>query len=52
VPRARRGINLLESLGYRVEIGQHAFGNGGHVSGSVEERIDDLHAAFGDPQVK
>lgn len=52
VPRSMRGVRLLESLGYRVEIGNHAFGNRGHVSGSVQERIDDLHAAFADSHVK
>lgn len=52
VPRAMRGVRLLEELGYNVEIGDHAFGNRGHVSGSVEERLSDLHAAFSDPSVK
>ena len=52
VPRATRGMALLESLGYVVEVGNHAFGNAGHVSGTVEVRLADLHAAFADPQVK
>lgn len=52
VPRAMRGVKLLESLGFRVEIGEHAFGNRGHVSGTVQERLNDLHAAFADPNVK
>ncbi len=52
VPRALRGVAMLESLGFRVEIGDHAFGNRGHVSGTVDERIHDLHAAFADPGVK
>src|SRR5690554_6179884 len=52
VPRAMRGVKLLESLGFRVEIGEHAFGNRGHVSGTVAERIHDLHAAFASPHVK
>lgn len=42
---------MLESLEFRVEIGEHAFGNRGHVSGTVQERIDDLHAAFADTHV-
>lgn len=52
VPRASRGVELLESLGFRVEIGEHAFGNRGHVSGTVEERLADLHDAFAAPHVK
>lgn len=52
VPRAMRGVGLLESLGFHVEIGQHAFGNRGHVSGTVAERIADLHDAFASPHVK
>lgn len=52
IPRAMRGVKLLESLGYRVEIGEHAFGNRGHVSGTTDERLHDLHAAFADPHVK
>lgn len=52
VPRAMRGVRLLESLGYRVEIGTYAFGNAGHVSASVQQRLHDLHTAFLDPNVK
>jgi muramoyltetrapeptide carboxypeptidase len=52
VPRARRGIELLESLGFRVEVAANAFNNRGHVSGTVNERIDDLHAAFADQHVR
>lgn len=52
IPRAMRGVRFLESLGFSMEIGTHAFGNAGHVSGSVAERVEDLHAAFADPQVR
>lgn len=51
IPRAMRGVRHLESLGFNVEVGKHAFGNRGHVSGTVAERIDDLHDAFSDPKV-
>lgn len=51
VRRAMRGVRTLESAGFRVEIGDHAFGNRGHVSGTVAERIADLHAAFADDHV-
>lgn len=52
VPRAMRGVRVLESLGFRVEFGEHAFGNAGHVSGSVDERLRDLHDVFAAPHVK
>lgn len=52
VSRAMRGKEMLESLGFRVEVGKHAFANRGHVSGTIQERIDDLHSAFRDPDVK
>lgn len=52
IPRARRGVQMLESLGFKVEIGTHAFGNRGHVSGTVAERLADFHDAFSDPSVK
>lgn len=52
VPRAMRGVKQLESMGFLVEVGEHAFGNRGHVSGTVEERLSDLHDAFASPHVK
>ncbi len=51
VPRAMRDVELPRSLGYQVEIGEHAFGKRRHVSGSVRERIEDFHAAFSAPHV-
>jgi muramoyltetrapeptide carboxypeptidase LdcA involved in peptidoglycan recycling len=52
VPRARRGIASLESLGYRVKVAPHAFNNAGHVSDTARNRADDLHAMFADPEVQ
>ncbi|HVL24542.1 MAG TPA: S66 peptidase family protein [Thermomicrobiales bacterium] len=51
VPRARRGIATLESLGYRVRVADHAFNNLGHVSDTAAKRTRDLHAMFADPEV-
>lgn len=51
VPRAKRGIAALEHLGFRVKVGPHAFNNGGHVSDTAQNRTDDLHAMFADPEV-
>ena len=52
VPRARRGIDTLESLGFRVTVGRHAFHTAGHVSDTARNRVDDLHAMFADPDVQ
>ena len=52
LPRARRGIAMLERLGYRVRIGEHAFNNAGIVSDTAANRVADLHAMFADPDVR
>lgn len=51
IARARRGIALLESLGYRVRVAEHAFNTHGHISDTAENRVADLHAMFADPEV-
>jgi muramoyltetrapeptide carboxypeptidase len=50
--RANRGIAQLERLGYRVRVGQYAFENDGWVSASVDKRVADIHAMFGNPDVR
>ena len=53
--RAPRGVAALEDLGYRVEVMPNARGTTDGVrdwvSGTAAERVDDLHAAFADPDV-
>jgi muramoyltetrapeptide carboxypeptidase len=51
VPRARRGIETLEALGFHVRIGEHAFNNRGSVSDTARNRVADLHAMFADKEV-
>ena len=41
----------LERWGFRVSIGQHAFGAFGRFAGTVEERLSDLNEAFADPSI-
>jgi len=44
------GISALRSLGYRVVESRHLRGHISHYfSGTAEERLQDLHAAFADP---
>lgn len=52
VPRAKRGIAMLEALGFRTRVAPHAFNNRGHVSDIARNRVDDLHAMFEDPDVQ
>ncbi|HEY2966291.1 MAG TPA: LD-carboxypeptidase, partial [Actinomycetota bacterium] len=53
--RFHRGVQALESLGYKVRVMPHALGTSDGVrewvSGTREERLQDLHAAFEDPEV-
>jgi muramoyltetrapeptide carboxypeptidase len=51
VPRAKRGIAKLESLGFRVRVGEHAFNNRGAVFDTAEHRASDLHAMFADDDI-
>jgi len=51
IPRARRGIATLESLGFRVRIAPHAFNNRGHVSDTAAIRVHDLHEMFADDRI-
>lgn len=44
--------NQLEKLGFRVTFGKHVDVCDLQYSSSIEERIDDLHEAFADPNVK
>jgi muramoyltetrapeptide carboxypeptidase len=50
--RIERGAAVLKARGYEVVLGEHAEGRWPqYFSGTAEERLDDLHAAFGDPEV-
>jgi muramoyltetrapeptide carboxypeptidase len=47
-----RGIARLHSLGYKTVLGAHALDSGPlYYAGSMEDRLDDLHAAFADPAI-
>jgi muramoyltetrapeptide carboxypeptidase len=48
----RWGIEELERLGYRTKLFPHALDRGPlNYAGTVADRVDDLHAAFLDPEV-
>ncbi len=42
----------LESWGLRVTLGEHVSGTHGPFAGRDADRLDDLNAAFGDPEVR
>ena len=50
--RVRDGADLLRQLGYAPVHGRHCLGSGPlYFSGTVAERLDDLHAAFADTTI-
>lgn len=50
--KIEKGVNYLEKLGYRVEVGKNVEKSYGYLAGSDEERLDDLHAMFKNKNVK
>ncbi|HZY72730.1 MAG TPA: LD-carboxypeptidase [Edaphobacter sp.] len=47
-----RGIARLQQLGYRTVLGRHALDRGPlYYAGTLEQRLEDLHAAFADPSI-
>jgi muramoyltetrapeptide carboxypeptidase len=47
-----KAITNLESMGFRIKIGKSARARNGFLAGTDRERIDDLHTAFADKDVK
>lgn len=50
--RVEKGVKYLESLGYRVKVGENVGKNHGYLAGTDKERLDDLHSMFKDKNVK
>ena len=52
VERVDAGSSELRGLGYKVIEGKHLRGRASqYFSGTLEERLQDLHAAFADPEI-
>lgn len=48
----QQGIDRLQALGYRTTLGKHALNRGPlYYAGTLEQRLEDFHAAFADPAV-
>lgn len=50
--RLERGIAELERLGFAVKVGEHARNASGHVSDTAQNRAQDIHRFFEDPDVR
>ncbi len=51
--RINRGLEVLWSTGYDAVASAHAFGkHPPYFSGTIQERLADLHAAFADPETR
>lgn len=50
--RFKRSIRNLETMGFRVRVGENASAISGHTAGTVEQRVSDLHAMFVDDEVR
>ena len=46
------GVQYLEKLGYKVEVGKNVGSNDGYLAGSDAQRLSDLHYMFKNKQIK
>jgi muramoyltetrapeptide carboxypeptidase len=46
------GVRFLERAGFRAQLGSAARNRSGYLAGTDIERLNDLHDAFADPEVK
>ena len=45
-------VKYFESLGYKIKLGKNIFKSDRYLAGSDNERLDDLHNAFADKDIK
>jgi muramoyltetrapeptide carboxypeptidase len=50
--RLQRGISELERLGFKVVVGKNACKRNEYMAGTIEERLEDLHDMFSNPEIK
>lgn len=50
--RIEKGVNYLERMGYRVEVGANVGQSCGYLAGKDEQRLEDLHYMFSKQEVK
>ncbi len=47
-----RGLDVLRSMGFRVRVSTRALNRDGILAGTDQERAEELHAFFADPDIK
>lgn len=47
-----KGLQNLAQMGFKTKVGKYARGRNGFLSGTDKERLDDLHWAFADKEIK
>ena len=52
IKQFNNGVKFLEDLGLKVKVEKNALGEYFYSSGTVEERLNDIHEAFADKKVK
>ncbi|HOI29800.1 MAG TPA: LD-carboxypeptidase [Melioribacteraceae bacterium] len=50
--KVNRGVQYLEKLGYRVEVGKHVGIQEGYLAGTDQQRITDIHSMFANKLIK
>jgi muramoyltetrapeptide carboxypeptidase len=50
--RIEQGIRFIHELGYKVKTAAHALNYEGYLSDSAENRVQDIHDMFLDPEIK
>jgi muramoyltetrapeptide carboxypeptidase len=50
--KINHGVEYLEKLGYRVELGKNVGSQNGYLAGSDKQRLEDLHEMFKNRNVK
>lgn len=50
--KINRGVEYLEKLGYRVEVGKNVGQEIGYLAGEDAQRVDDLHSMFKNKHIK
>lgn len=50
--RIERAVRYLEQLGYRVAVGKQVGQSKGYLAGTDEQRAEDLHSMFANPDIK
>ena len=48
----KKGINVLERLGFKIKLGKHIFDVTGHTAGFPENRASDINNFFSDREIK